>query len=123
MGMRHVSMPNSRNRREFFFTLSRSISSPARNMMYSSPTLPNSSKESSRSRMFSPCSPMAMPASTMPMMWGMRSLPITIGANRIISSTTKKMSVGLSMGKYEERFSMSNRGSSKNSDGKVKNIS
>jgi len=34
------------------------------------------------------------------MMWGMRSLLITIGANRMMQSTTKKIIVGLVMGKY-----------------------
>jgi hypothetical protein len=37
---------------------------------------------------------MAMPANTIPMMWGMRSLLITIGAKRMMSSTTKNISVG-----------------------------
>ena len=36
-----------------------------------------------------------MPASTMPMMWGMRSLLMTMGASKIISSTTKNIIVGL----------------------------
>ena len=42
-----------------------------------------------------------MPASTIPMMCGMRSLPMIMGANRMISSTTKNISVGLVMGKYD----------------------
>ena len=88
-------------RLEFFLTLSKSISKPARNMIYSSPTLPKSSNELSRSKMFRPCSPISMPASTIPMMCGMRSLPIMMGANRMISSTTKNISVGLVMGKYD----------------------
>ena len=41
------------------------------------------------------------------MMWGMRSLPMMIGADRIISSTTRNVSVGSVMGKYCDRFSIS----------------
>ena len=44
---------------------------------------------------------MTMPASTMPMIWGMRNLLMTIGAMRMMKSTTKKISVGSEMGKYE----------------------
>ena len=88
-------------RLEFFLTLSISISKPARNMMYNSPTLPNNSNELSRSNRCSPCSPMSTPASTIPMMCGMRSLPMMMGASRMMSSTTKNISVGLVMGKYD----------------------
>ena len=35
----------------------------------------------------------------MPMMWGMRNLPMMIGAKRMMINTTKKMSVGSVMGK------------------------
>jgi hypothetical protein len=54
----------------------------------------------SRSRICRPCSPITTPASTIPMMCGMRNLPITIGASKMMSSTTKKMGVGLVIGKY-----------------------
>ncbi len=40
-----------------------------------------------------------MPASTMPAMWGMRSLPITIGAIRMMASTTKNFIMGSVTGK------------------------
>jgi hypothetical protein len=50
--------------------------------------------------MFSPYFPTATPASTIPMMWGMRSLLIMIGANSIKHITTKNISVGLVIGKY-----------------------
>ena len=40
-----------------------------------------------------------MPASTMPMIWGMRNLLITIGAMRMMVSTVKNTIVGLVMGK------------------------
>ena len=36
----------------------------------------------------------------MPMMCGMRSLPMMMGASKMMSSTTKNINVGLSMGKY-----------------------
>ena len=44
---------------------------------------------------------MATPASTMPIICGMRNLPMITGASKIMSITTKKMSVGLVMGKYD----------------------
>ena len=44
---------------------------------------------------------MITPASTIPMICGMRSLLITIGATRIIISTTKKINVGSVIGKYD----------------------
>lgn len=105
-GIRHVKSPKMRNRREFFLTLSRSISSPARNMIYSSPTLPKSSNDESRVRMSSPFCPITMPANTMPMMCGIRSLPMMMGANNMIISTTKNISVGLVIGKYAVKYSI-----------------
>ena len=39
----------------------------------------------------------------MPMMWGMRNLPMMIGAKRMMSSTTKNMIVGSVMGKYWDK--------------------
>ena len=49
--------------------------------------------------MFSPYFPTSTPASTMPMMCGMRSLPMMMGAMRMMMSTTKKISVGSVMGR------------------------
>ena len=43
-----------------------------------------------------------MPASTMPMMCGMRNRDMTMGANSIMQSTTKKINVGSVIGKYCE---------------------
>jgi len=37
----------------------------------------------------------------MPMMWGMRNLPITMGAKRMMSITMKNINVGSVMGKAE----------------------
>jgi hypothetical protein len=51
--------------------------------------------------MLNPYSPTATPANTMPTIWGMRNLPITIGAKRMISITMKKINVGSVMGKAE----------------------
>ena len=62
--------------------------------------MPNSSNESSRTSMLSPYLPTSTPASTMPMMCGMRSLPMMMGAERMIIITTKNMSVGSVIGKY-----------------------
>ena len=42
----------------------------------------------------------------MPMMWGMRSLPMMMGAKRMMSSTTKNINVGSVIGKYWAMFSM-----------------
>ena len=56
--------------------------------------------------MFSPCGPTATPASTIPTMCGMRSLPIIIGAKRMMHSTTKNIIVGDVMGKYCDKSGM-----------------
>ena len=40
------------------------------------------------------------------MMCGMRNLPMMIGANRMMSNTTKKINVGLVMGKYDAMLSI-----------------
>ena len=54
--------------------------------------------------MLNPYSPTATPANTMPMMWGMRNLPITMGAKRMMSITMKNINVGSVMGKAENIF-------------------
>ena len=43
--------------------------------------------------------PTMTPASTIPTIWGMRSLPIIMGAKRMMHSTTKNINVGAVMGK------------------------
>ena len=43
---------------------------------------------------------MSTPASTIPMMWGMRSFPMMMGAESMIIITTKNISVGSVIGKY-----------------------
>jgi hypothetical protein len=43
----------------------------------------------------------------MPMMCGMRNLLITIGAKSMMSNTTKKMSVGSVIGKYDANIVIS----------------
>ena len=40
----------------------------------------------------------------MPMMCGMRNLPMMIGANSIIQSTVKNIRVGSDIGKYFDRL-------------------
>jgi hypothetical protein len=50
--------------------------------------------------MFSPYLPTRIPASTIPMMWGILSLPMIMGAKRMMRSTTKKINVGSVIGKY-----------------------
>jgi hypothetical protein len=40
------------------------------------------------------------------MIWGIRSLPMMIGAKRMMRSTTKKISVGSVIGKYSAIFSI-----------------
>jgi len=40
------------------------------------------------------------------MMCGMRNLPMMMGASRMMSNTTEKMSVGLVMGKYVLKISI-----------------
>jgi hypothetical protein len=75
-------------------------------MIYSNPTFPNSSKEESRSRIFNPYFPINMPASTIPMICGMRSLPMMMGANRMMSNTTQKINVGLVIGKYDAIYNI-----------------
>ena len=56
--------------------------------------------------MSSPYCPTTTPASTMPMICGMRSRPMMMGESSIISRTTKKISVGSVIGKYWDKFSM-----------------
>ena len=42
-----------------------------------------------------------MPAITIPMIWGILSFPMTIGAERMIRRTTKNTNVGSEIWRYE----------------------
>lgn len=93
IGSKNVYIPNIIPFVLFCLNVFKSISSPDRNIMYNTPTLPNSSKLSSFFNMLSPYGPNSIPASISPIICGILIL-FNIGAANIMSKTRRKIGIG-----------------------------
>ena len=94
IGIRNVNAPKTAPRLRFRRRWNMSISSPARNMRYSSPTCPKMLNELSRSRILRPKGPTATPATIMPMICGIFNLFNATGASRMMTSTIRNILTG-----------------------------
>ncbi|EPR71889.1 hypothetical protein ADIWIN_3087 [Winogradskyella psychrotolerans RS-3] len=99
IGIRNVNKPNTKLFLLFFLKSARSISKPARNIIYNSPAVPERIILLSLSIRFIPFGPMTAPAIISPRRWGIFILFRIIGANRIITNINKNFNTGFVSGK------------------------
>ena len=88
----------------YFLKSAKSISNPAMNMIYKSPTVPKRTILLSLAIRFSPKGPTTTPAMINPIRCGMRILFNNIGENRMINKMSEKINTGLLSGKLNSRI-------------------
>jgi hypothetical protein len=99
IGIKNVYNPNTKLLVLFFLKSTKSISRPARNIMYNKPAVPDNIILLSRKRRLNPFGPIIAPATMSPSIGGIFSLLNIIGVDKIIISITRNFNIGLVKGK------------------------
>jgi len=104
MGITKVYRPNNKLLALFFLNSAKSISKPARNIIYNKPAVPDRIILLSLNNTLNPLGPITAPAIISPRIGGILILFNIIGADSIIISITKKVSTGLVKGKVVSKI-------------------
>jgi len=108
IGIEKVKNPKTKLFLVFFLKSTKSISSPAKNIMYNNPAVPESIIPSSRRIKFTPFGPINAPAIIKPNRAGILILFNKIGVNNIITRINKNFNTGFVKGKVVSKILISN---------------
>ena len=107
IGIEKVKNPKTKLFLVFFLKSTKSISSPAKNIMYNNPAVPESIIPSSRRIKFTPFGPINAPAIINPNKAGILILFNKIGVNNMITRIIKNFNTGFVNGKVVSKIFIS----------------